>query len=177
MTTHVEIAGRIYVVSVRPSRAGRPGVFTVNLHQLDEVGPSEAPFEIEARQTATGSAFVYLSDGRQIDAAVTPLEGGQVLVQWGAKDLTVQVRHRRPLGATREHGHAGEVRVAAPMPGRIVRVLVTPGDTVVARQGLVVVEAMKMENELGAPRGGRVREVTVTEGTSVESGRVLVVIE
>ena len=63
------------------------------------------------------------------------------------------------------------------MPGRVVRVLVAPGDEVVPRQGLVVVEAMKMENELRAPRAARVKDVKVTEGLSVEAGRVLVVLE
>ena len=63
------------------------------------------------------------------------------------------------------------------MPGRVVRVLVKPGDNVAARQGLVVVEAMKMENELTAPRAGRVKEVAVAEGQSVEAGRLLVIVE
>jgi biotin carboxyl carrier protein len=63
------------------------------------------------------------------------------------------------------------------MPGRVVRVLVAPGDEVQARQAVVVVEAMKMENELRSPKAGRVKDVAVTPGTSVEAGRVLVVIE
>jgi biotin carboxyl carrier protein len=63
------------------------------------------------------------------------------------------------------------------MPGRIVRVLVKPGDEVGARQGLVVVEAMKMENELVATRAGRVRDVGVTEGQSVQAGQLLVIVE
>jgi biotin carboxyl carrier protein len=63
------------------------------------------------------------------------------------------------------------------MPGKIVRILVKPGDSVLARQGLVVVEAMKMENELRAPKAGTVAEVRVTEGASVEAGAVLVVVE
>ena len=63
------------------------------------------------------------------------------------------------------------------MPGRVVRVLVKAGDEVAARQGLVVVEAMKMENELTSPKAGRVKEVSVSEGTSVESGRLLVIVE
>ena len=63
------------------------------------------------------------------------------------------------------------------MPGRIVKVLVKPGDEVAARQGLVVVEAMKMENELTSPRAGHVREVAVAEGASVEAGRLLVIVE
>lgn len=74
-------------------------------------------------------------------------------------------------------GVVGPERVVAPMPGKIVRVLVQPGDSVTARQGLVVVEAMKMENELRASREGRVKEVHVAEGASVEAGRLLVVIE
>jgi biotin carboxyl carrier protein len=63
------------------------------------------------------------------------------------------------------------------MPGRIVKVLVAPGDVVAARQGVVIVEAMKMENELRAPRSGTVADVRVTEGMSVEANSVLVVLE
>jgi biotin carboxyl carrier protein len=63
------------------------------------------------------------------------------------------------------------------MPGKIVRVLVKAGDQVIARQGLVVVEAMKMENELRAARNGRVRELSVAEGQSVDAGTVLLVVE
>lgn len=75
-------------------------------------------------------------------------------------------------------GHAsGGQHVVAPMPGKVVRVLVHPGDEVEAGQGVVVVEAMKMENQLTAPSAGRVAEVSVEEGVSVEAGRVLVVLE
>jgi biotin carboxyl carrier protein len=83
-------------------------------------------------------------------------------------------RHNRQTGTT--HGN-GPQRLTAPMPGKIVRVLVKPGDAVNARQGLVVVEAMKMENELRASGPGRVREVTVAEGQSVDAGAVLVVVD
>jgi biotin carboxyl carrier protein len=62
------------------------------------------------------------------------------------------------------------------MPGRVVRVLVAAGDRVTARQGVVVVEAMKMENELRTPRDGTVKQVLVKAGTAVETGAVLVVI-
>ncbi len=63
------------------------------------------------------------------------------------------------------------------MPGRVVRVLVAAGDAVTARQGLLVVEAMKMENELRAAHAGRVVSVAVTEGQSVDAGAVLAVVE
>lgn len=68
-------------------------------------------------------------------------------------------------------------RVTAPMPGKVLRVLVKAGDEVKARQGLVVIEAMKMENELRAARDGRVREMLVSEGQSVDAGTPLVIVE
>ena len=72
---------------------------------------------------------------------------------------------------------AGPQNVVAPMPGKVTRVLVQTGDEVRPRQGLVVVEAMKMENELKASRPGRVRDVLVGPGQSVEAGAVLLILE
>src|SRR5687767_7025951 len=69
------------------------------------------------------------------------------------------------------------VSIKAPMPGRVVRVLVAVGEHVSARQAVVVIEAMKMENELRTPRDGVVKEVLVAPGTAVESGAVLVVVD
>ena len=63
------------------------------------------------------------------------------------------------------------------MPGKVVRVLVAPGDAVAQGQGLIVVEAMKMENELRAAKAGRVASVSVVEGQSVDAGAVLAVVE
>lgn len=74
-------------------------------------------------------------------------------------------------------GPTGPAPIVAPMPGLIVRVNVVPGDTVEAGQGVVVMEAMKMENELRATAAGRVRSVDVTPGTAVEKGALLVSLE
>ncbi len=71
----------------------------------------------------------------------------------------------------------GRQTVTAPMPGKIVKVFVKAGDEVTEGQGLVVVEAMKMENELKSPKAGKVVEVTAREGTAVENGAKLVVVE
>ncbi|MSO56418.1 MAG: biotin/lipoyl-binding protein [Acidobacteria bacterium] len=71
----------------------------------------------------------------------------------------------------------GRQTVVAPMPGRVVRVLVAVGDRVTAGQAVVIVEAMKMENELRAPKDGVVREVFAREGGAVEAGAVLVVMD
>jgi biotin carboxyl carrier protein len=63
------------------------------------------------------------------------------------------------------------------MPGKVVRVLVAQGDLVEAGQGIAVVEAMKMQNELKAPRGGRIASLSTHEGATVAAGEVLAVIE
>ena len=74
-------------------------------------------------------------------------------------------------------GAHGRVQITAPMPGKVVRVLVAIGDEVAAGQGIVVVEAMKMQNELKAPRAGRVTAILVAEHDGVNAGAVLAVIE
>ena len=104
---------------------------------------------------------------------------GELLAYLGGRIAPIAVNARRSgRGAADSGGQAhGEQRITAPMPGRVVRLLVAAGDTVEARQAVAVVEAMKMENELRSPKRGRVKEVAVAPGTSVEAGRVLVVID
>jgi len=72
--------------------------------------------------------------------------------------------------------HTGPLKLMAPMPGKIVKVLVAPGEAVEAGRGLLVMEAMKMENELKASRAGTVQEIKVKEGQAVEMGALLLVI-
>ncbi|HMF53873.1 MAG TPA: biotin/lipoyl-containing protein, partial [Edaphobacter sp.] len=67
--------------------------------------------------------------------------------------------------------------VKAPMPGRVVRVLVSEGDEVAEQQGVIVIEAMKMQNELKAPRAGRIAKVAVKVDATVAAGEVLVIVE
>ncbi|MCL4393881.1 MAG: acetyl-CoA carboxylase biotin carboxyl carrier protein subunit [Chloroflexi bacterium] len=71
----------------------------------------------------------------------------------------------------------GEVHIKAPMPGLVRGVSVSVGDSVAARQRIVVLEAMKMQNELRSPRAGIVKEVRVQEGEAVNQGQVLVVVK
>jgi biotin carboxyl carrier protein len=117
---------------------------------------------------------------RSVRAVVAPrLVGGDLDVHVNGRHVAATVRSagagRRRAGAAIAAG--GPQRIVAPMPGKVVRILVAPGDTVTARQGLVVVEAMKMENELRAVREGRVVSVAVAEGQSVDAGAVLAVVE
>jgi biotin carboxyl carrier protein len=102
---------------------------------------------------------------------------GQFTIQVGALPIAVTVNGRRHRAGSSDRAAAGPQLIAAPMPGKIVRVFVRPGDAVTARQPLVVVEAMKMENELRANRDGTVAEVHVREGLSVEAGAPLIVIQ
>ena len=92
---------------------------------------------------------------------------------------SVMLNGRRRWGRKEEHGAAGSgpQRLIAPMPGKVVRVLVKAGDRVNARQPVVVVEAMKMENELRASREGTIAEVHAREGMSVDAGALLIVIQ
>jgi biotin carboxyl carrier protein len=104
---------------------------------------------------------------------------GQLDVHVGATALAAVLNGRRRWGRKDDGGAAGSgpQRLAAPMPGKVVRVLVKGGDRVTARQPLIVVEAMKMENELRASRDGTVAELHAREGMSVDAGALLVVIQ
>lgn len=96
--------------------------------------------------------------------------------QWPAEVVDERTRHIRSLTGNRA-GKAGPPVLKAPMPGLVVRVLVEPGQEVAAGAGLVVLEAMKMENELKAPAPGRIRSVSAQPGQPVEKGAVLVEFE
>ena len=105
-------------------------------------------------------------------------EHGQLTVTVGGVDVPVGVNGRRR--GRRDHaaaGGSGPQKVTAPMPGKVVRIMVKPGDAVEPRQPLVVVEAMKMENELRALRAGTVGDVQAREGQSVDAGALLVTIQ
>jgi biotin carboxyl carrier protein len=153
---------------------GDPGVTAAS----PSASPEPTTDEIDVGRTDLGWSLVFADGARSVDAAVTPQASGQWLVQLPGVGVTALVdgqRYQRGPGGSAPA--AGELRLTAPMPGRVVRVLVKAGDEVAARQGLVVIEAMKMENELTSPKTGRVKEVAVVEGTSVEAGRLLVIVE
>lgn len=116
--------------------------------------------------------------GYEVSIAPDPV-GGQRTVHVGAVPVAVALNGRRRWGR-KDDGRApgsGPQRVVAPMPGKVVRVLVHTGDTVRPRQPVVVVEAMKMENELRASREGTVAEIHAREGMSVDAGALLIVIQ
>ena len=97
----------------------------------------------------------------------------------GTKKYAAELRDPRSLrGHLAESGAAaGKKKIVAPMPGKIVRVLVQEQMEVQAGQGLVVVEAMKMQNELKSPKQGIVQKVMAVEGANVNAGDVLLIVE
>ena len=132
--------------------------------------------EVEWSDGASGLASLVI-DGASVEAGAVARAGGySVLVKGHMVDVTL--RDAAPPGAPLARaGAGGPARVTAPMPGRLVKVLVQEGDSVSEGQGLVVMEAMKMENELRAPRAGRVKELPARERQAVETGALLVVLE
>lgn len=144
---------------------------------------------------ATAWAGECLVDGRAVRADVRMLEPGvmSLLVEGrqyrcvldgdgvviGGRRYGFVVDDPRSLTGRRGAGAGteGPRPVKAPMPGRVVRVLVEAGDEVEEGQGVVVIEAMKMQNELKSPKGGRVVRLGAAVGDTVGSGDVLVVVE
>ncbi|MGA2132565.1 MAG: biotin/lipoyl-containing protein [Bryobacteraceae bacterium] len=121
--------------------------------------------------------YSVLLDGRSYEARVED-SNGSVIVFIDGHRFAVEIRDpRRRSRATGRPGAEGRLDVVAPMPGKVVRLLVAQGDTVEAGQGLLVVEAMKMQNELKAPKGGRVTILAARQGATVAAGEVLAVIE
>lgn len=121
--------------------------------------------------------YSILRDGRSYLARVGKVRDGYQ-VEVDGTGATVVLRDPRAMMSRGAGGaSSGRQSIAAPMPGKIVRVLVAVGDAVEAGQGLVVVEAMKMQNEMKAPRAGTVVQVKAAAGDTVTSGDILIVIE
>jgi biotin carboxyl carrier protein len=121
--------------------------------------------------------YSVLVDGRSYEARVEESDGCAIVFIDGHR-VEVEIRDpRRWSRQTGRPGVEGRSNVAALMPGKIVRLLVAEGDTVSAGQGLLVMEAMKMQNEMKAPKAGRVVSLTAREGATVAAGEVLAAIE
>ena len=178
MTFEVEIDGRL--VSVAIERAGKGRYRVVIQPPAGSDGPVHEPRVVDAARVGDYGLSLLLDGGnasREVQIAPAGARG-EFLVSLDGRTVPVMVngrRTRRTAGDATGGAH-GEQSIVAPMPGRVVRVLVGPGDEVQARQPLVVVEAMKMENELRSPRAGTIKEVTVSAGMSVDAGRVLVTV-
>jgi biotin carboxyl carrier protein len=138
-------------------------------------------YELEARETEPGVLLLVFADGRAHECRAEPAgargEAWRVAVGARAFDVTLADPRRLPAGAGAGGAGEGRAAVTAQMPGKVVRVLVEQGQQVEAGDGLVVVEAMKMQNELKSPKAGTVVELRAAPGATVNAGEVLAVVE
>ena len=135
--------------------------------------------EVDATHPEPGVLSLILDDGESYAIDVEEA-GDSVHVLVRDEIFKVDVADERKLRmrqASHAHSTEGKQLIRAPMPGKLVKLLVAVGDSVVEGQGLVVVEAMKMENELKSPKAGKVVELAVKEGQAVESGALLAAVE
>jgi biotin carboxyl carrier protein len=131
--------------------------------------------EADISEIAAG-IYSVLIGGRSIEVRVDALGSG-LRITSGGREFTASVRdprrHRKGSGAILAEGRQ---QVTAPMPGKVIRVLVKAGDVVAAGQGIVVVEAMKMQNEVKSPKHGSVEKLLVADGQAVNAGDTLAVV-
>jgi biotin carboxyl carrier protein len=168
MQYELEVGGRTRQVTVERSGDG----FAVTV--------DGRPWQVDAARidANTLSLLVDKVSRKSYDVVATPDPATkQLTVYVGATAVAVARNGRRRGQKEGGAAGAGPQRLVAPMPGKVVRVLVAPGDPVRARQPLVVVEAMKMENELRAGRDGTIAEIHAKEGTSVDAGALLLIIQ
>ena len=177
MQYEVEVGGRRRQVVV--TRTGGTFAVAVDGHtrRVDAARIDAQTLSLVVDSVWPENASVRRS-GYEVSVTPDPI-GGQLVVHVGAIPVAVALNGRRRRDRT-DDGRAsgsGPQRLVAPMAGKVVRVLVTTGDTVRPRQPVVVVEAMKMENELRASREGTVAEIHAHEGMSVDAGALLIVIQ
>ena len=165
------VDGRTVRVEIRGPGRPAPGGAETYTVVLD--GRS---LEVDLRMAGPGFLSLLVG-GCSHEVALRRREGGFTVRLDDAILEVALAEAARGAAAPVRRAASGAARVAAPMPGKLVRVLVEPGQDVAAGQGLVVMEAMKMENEIRAPRAGRVREVPVQECQAVETGALLVLLD
>ena len=155
-------------------RSGSVPEFRIRLE-----GPGEFSRALTARLLGrTAAGWLLELDGR-IQEISSWRRGGEILVSWLGRTVTVQAQDPRDRlrrrGST--SGRSGDSTLRAKMPGKVVRILRRPGERVAAGEGLVVIEAMKMQNQIAAPGPGTIQACHVREDTSVSTGDLLFELE
>jgi biotin carboxyl carrier protein len=137
-------------------------------------------YDLEVHESGVGG-YLLISDGQVYECRVEGRaeSGKEIEVIVGTHTYSITLSDPRKLkSATSTSAHGDNAaRISAPMPGKVVRVLVEVGTEVAAGDGILVVEAMKMQNEMKSPKAGKVMALNVAPGATVNGGDVLAVIE
>jgi len=133
-------------------------------------------YELTVVQPEAGVYLLFLG-ASVYEARVCGLQEDSFHVEVGSRAFSARFidrKHRRSGGDSAQAGHQF---LTAPMPGKVIRVLVSRGDQVKAGQGVMIVEAMKMQNEVKSPKAGQISEIKVSEGDTVTANQVLAIVE
>lgn len=136
----------------------------------------ERSYDLEVVRPQEGVYLLFVGE-RVYEARAWSDETGSTRIKLRDRYFTANIVDRKHRRTATEQAGEGQQLLIAPMPGKVVRVLLKAGDEVAAGQGVVVVEAMKMQNEVKSPKAGRVVEVRVVEGDTVNANQVLAVVE
>jgi biotin carboxyl carrier protein len=154
--------------------------FEIEINAEDQITVDGESLSIDFRSVSGQPVYSLLVNGQSYEAYVQAAEAGlEVLLQGQLHVVEVEDERHRKL---RESSggpavHSGEFNLKSPMPGLIVAVPVVEGQAVVKGQDLVILESMKMQNELKAPRDGTIGRVRVRAGDSVEQNQVLITLD
>ena len=135
-------------------------------------------YELEVSEPES-NVFLFNHGGKVYEATVSSSSGDTSSVRVGSSEFDVTLidpKRLRSSGSGVDHAD-GIAEIKSAMPGKVVRVLVEAGNEVEAGSGVLIVEAMKMQNELKAPKAGTIKEIRVQEGAAVGAGDVLATIE
>jgi biotin carboxyl carrier protein len=156
--------------------------YTVEIEEIDKsvyrLSVDGNEFMVDGKKTGHTN-FSLIVDNRSFEIEVDH-KGDEYRVLVDGRNYRVNLideRRMRTSGGAAAGGTLGRQSVSVPMPGKVIAVLVAEGDTVEKGQGLVIVEAMKMENEVRSPIAGEVKEIKVKQGDTVEGGAALLIVE
>jgi biotin carboxyl carrier protein len=137
------------------------------------------PFEVDAVPTARDILSIIEGEGNAYEVKRERALNGELHMLVGSSRYPCEVQDPRSLRTRRAASDAteGPQKIVAPMPGKVVRIIVPQGEPVEAGKGVLVVEAMKMQNELKSPKSGKVQKLLVAEGATVNAGDMLAIIE
>jgi biotin carboxyl carrier protein len=153
--------------------------FQIEINGDEEIIVNGESYAIDFRSVAGQSVYSLLIDGRSFEALVQPYEDGlEVLLHGQFFQFSIEDERQRRLRQTSgaSDTQRGEFHMKSPMPGLIISVRVREGQEVVKGERLIVLESMKMQNELKAPRDGVIRSLRVKNGDNVEQNQVLLTV-